>query len=279
MTKRFRAKYSVCKNIKGKFKNIWGVVKAAKFRSVRILKRNVTNVNRQQKKLSSFGKYLHTKQCLKNYYTNLREKQFQSFLTLAKNSKSKTIDKFISLLESRLDTVLYRACFVNSLFMARQLISHGFVYVNSKRIKSCNFLLKKDDIIEIKYKSRFINLIRILKQRRFRANLKLVSQQKVRKDFFLDLAKTLNKKTRIITYKLRQLLYKANKSKFAVRRYANYPLQPSNLEVNFKLFKIVYLSDNSTLEKVYYPFKLQYKNIKIACLIVIMSFCSKSKTY
>ena len=262
MTKRFKAKYSVCKNIKGKFKNIWGVVKAAKFRSVRILKRNITNVNRQQKKLSSFGKYLHTKQCLKNYYTNLREKQFQSFLTLAKNSKSKTIDKFISLLESRLDTVLYRACFVNSLFMARQLISHGFVYVNSKRIKSCNILLKKDDIIEIKYKSRFINLIRILKQRRFRANLKLVSQQKVRKDFFLDLAKTLNKKTRIITYKLRQLLYKANKSKFAVRRYANHPLQPSNLEVNFKLFKIVYLSYNSTLEKVYYPFKLQYKKHK-----------------
>jgi small subunit ribosomal protein S4 len=262
MTKRFKAKYSVCKNIKGKFKNIWGVVKAAKFRSVRILKRNATNVNRQQKKLSSFGKYLHTKQCLKNYYTNLREKQFQSFLMLAKNSKSKTIDKFISLLESRLDTVLYRACFVNSLFMARQLINHGFVYVNSKRIKSCNFLLKKDDIIEIKYKSRFINLIRILKQRRFRANLKLVSQQKVRKDFFLDLAKTLNKKTRIITYKLRQLLYKANKSKFVVQRYANYPLQPSNLEVNFKLFKIVYLSDNSTLEKVYYPFKLRYKKHK-----------------
>lgn len=262
MTKRFKAKYSVCKNIKGKFKNIWGVVKAAKFRSVRILKRNVINITRQQKKLSSFGKYLHTKQCLKNYYTNLREKQFQSFLTLAKNSKSKTIDKFISLIESRLDTVLYRACFVNSLFMARQLINHGFVYVNSKRITTCNFLLAVDDIVEIRYKSKFVNLIRILKQRRFRAHLKLISQQKVCKDFFLDLTKTLNKKTRLITSKLKNILYKANKSNFLVQRYASYPLQPSNLEVNFKLFKIIYLSDNTTLEKVYYPLKVRYKKHK-----------------
>lgn len=262
MTKRFKAKYSVCKNIKGKLKNIWGVVKAAKFRSVKILKRNTINVARQQKKLSSFGKYLHTKQCLKNYYINLREKQFQSFLTLAKNSKSKTIDKFVSLIESRIDIVLYRGCFVNSLFMARQLINHGFVYVNSKRVTSVNCLLAVEDVVEVRYKSKYVNLIRILRQQRFRAYLKITSHKKICKDFFSDLTKSLNKKTRLITYKLRHILYKAKKGELKVERCAKFFLQPSHLEVNFKLFKIVYLSDNATLGKVYFPLKLRYKKHK-----------------
>ena len=77
-----------------------------------------------------------------------------------KSSRSKTSDygntteNFIALLERRLDTVIYRAKFAITVFAARQLINHGHVKVNGKKVNISSYLLSEEDTIEIKDKSK-----------------------------------------------------------------------------------------------------------------------------
>lgn len=260
MTKRLTAKFQVCKNIRGKHKNLWGVVKSTQFRSVRILKRNAFLVNQKINRLSSFGRYLNTKQCLKNFYCNIEEKPFQLLLKKATISKSKTLDKLVSLLESRIDTVLYRSCFVNSLYMARQLINHGFVYINSKQIVSKNFTLNSGDIIEVKnnkLKSKDSLLI-TLKQRRFKQHYKIVTKKTTqrKKELIKSAIKTLNHRNRNITPILKKML--AKQKAFSIERLVKLSVIPQNLETNFQLLKIIFLWD-PVLKNVYYPIKVKYK--------------------
>jgi small subunit ribosomal protein S4 len=68
-------------------------------------------------------------------------------------SPSKTIDKLSSILESRVDTIIFRSCLVNSFQEARQLINHGFVFVNNLCVIKTNKKINKGDIIRVKLKS------------------------------------------------------------------------------------------------------------------------------
>lgn len=123
MIKKTKSKYKSIRNLTGIYKNLWGNNKKDFYRSALILKR---------KKLSSFGKVLLIKQSLKLFYSNIKERCFKCYLNSAVKSPSKTMDKFISILESRLDTILFRSLFAFSFFEARQLITHGLVYVNKR---------------------------------------------------------------------------------------------------------------------------------------------------
>lgn len=262
MTKRLKSKYKICKNIKGLYKNLWAVVKSTKFRSVKILKRNSFLVKQKLNRLSSFNKYLHTKQNLKHFYCNLSEKVFQRLLKKSIKSDAKTINKLMSLLESRIDTVLYRACLVNSLHMSRQLINHGFIYVNSKRIRSSHIQIFPGDFIEIKNKNILLKnkLLEALKQRRFRKyyNLVLKKQTNVTKKYLLSLfAKSLNSKNRNITIFFEKICAQYD-IELNMHRFGKFELVPANLEVNYKLFKIIFLWD-PLLNTIYYPVQTHYK--------------------
>lgn len=111
-----------------------------------------------RKKKSPYGEQLLEKQKLRLYY-GLMEKQF--YRTFEKSAKmhGNTADNFLKLLESRLMTVVYRACFAKSVFDARQLIRHGHIEVNGKRVTIPSYLVKKGDIVSIKQESK--NLQRV----------------------------------------------------------------------------------------------------------------------
>jgi len=110
---------------------------------------------RKKTKSTSYGKILNVKQSLKLYYSNVSERLFKNFMKKSVKSPSKTNDKLISILESRLDSVLYRSCLVRSFHEARQLINHGFVIVNGDKVTTCGRKLKQGDIIKLNIK--FLN--------------------------------------------------------------------------------------------------------------------------
>ena len=127
MTKRKNSKFSVCKKVPLNFENIWGISPKKTFRSFKVDKKN-------KKKFSLFNKLIKTKQCFKNFYTNISEQKFKNEFIRCKKASTKILDKFVSYSERRLDIVLFRSGFVVSLHEARQLVSHGHVFVNFKKV-------------------------------------------------------------------------------------------------------------------------------------------------
>lgn len=140
MTKRLSSKYSVCKKLKNPYKNLWGLKKKDSCRSV---------LSRKRKRSTPFGKLLDIKQSLKLFYSNLGEKSFKHIIKLSSRSRSKTLDKLTSIVESRLDSVIFRSCFVVSFQEARQLINHRCVTVNNICVTSGNKRINKGDVIKI----------------------------------------------------------------------------------------------------------------------------------
>ncbi len=96
---------------------------------------------------SDYAKQMRAKQTLKGYYGNIGEKKFRAYYLEADNMKGDTPDNLIGLLERRLDAVVYRSKLAPTVFSARQLVSHGHIYVNGKRVKIAltrSFLQEED---------------------------------------------------------------------------------------------------------------------------------------
>lgn len=108
---------------------------------------------------SDYGKQLHAKQTLKGYYGNIGEKKFHRYYAEASNMKGETTQNMIGLLESRLDAVVYRAKLAPTVFSARQLVSHGHVYVNGKRVKISSYQVKIGDVITVSEKAKQMPLV------------------------------------------------------------------------------------------------------------------------
>lgn len=101
------------------------------------------------KKLSEYGKQLKEKQKVKNMY-GLREKQFKKFFATAiKSREGMPGENLLSLLERRLDNVLYRLKMATTRTQARQVIVHGHVHVNGTRVYSPSFLVSLNDEISL----------------------------------------------------------------------------------------------------------------------------------
>ncbi len=100
------------------------------------------------KKLSEYGKQLSEKQKVKIMYGVL-ERQFRCFFTRASKLKGATGENLLSLLECRLDNVLFRLKMAFSRVQARQLITHGHININGKRVKSPSYLVKEGDVITL----------------------------------------------------------------------------------------------------------------------------------
>ena len=109
--------------------------------------------------MSDFGLQQRAKQKLKGYYGNLTEKQFRRTYDEASRRKGNTSENLIALLESRLDAIVYRAKFVPTPFAARQLVNHGHVLVNGKKVNIASYRCKPGDVVEVRERSRNMALV------------------------------------------------------------------------------------------------------------------------
>ncbi len=108
---------------------------------------------------SDYAKQHKAKQMLKGYYGNIGEKKFHKYYEEATNTKGDTPQNMIGLLESRLDAVVYRAKFAPTVFSARQLVSHGHIKVNGKRVKISSYMVKPGDEITVSEKAKQMPLV------------------------------------------------------------------------------------------------------------------------
>jgi small subunit ribosomal protein S4 len=114
---------------------------------------------RKSRKLSDYGTQLHAKQKLKGYYANINERQFRRYYEEASRRTGDTGEHMIGLLERRLDSIVFRAKFVPTPFAARQLVSHGHVAVNGKRVTIPSYLVKEGDTLELRGKAKDLALV------------------------------------------------------------------------------------------------------------------------
>ena len=149
MTKRLNSKHKVDRRLKV---NLWGRPKSP-FNS-RAYGPGQHGQTTSKKKQSDYGIQLQAKQKLKAYYGNINERQFRNLYKKASMLKGDTSENLIGLLERRLDAVVYRAKLSTTIFSARQLINHGHVKVNGKKVNISSYQLKEEETIEIRDKSK-----------------------------------------------------------------------------------------------------------------------------
>ena len=154
MTKRITTKYKIDRRLGC---NLWGRPKSPF--NQRNSRPGQHGAMGQRRKLSDYGIQLFAKQKLRFYYGDLTEKQFRKIYEKASGIKGDTSEILIELLERRLDAIVYRMKFVPTIFAARQLVNHGHVKVNGKRVNIPSYTVKDGDEISIKEQSKQINLI------------------------------------------------------------------------------------------------------------------------
>jgi small subunit ribosomal protein S4 len=148
MSKRQNSKYKIDRRMG---ENIWGRPKSP------VNKRSYgpgQHGQRRAKKLSDYGTQLQAKQKLKGYYANITERQFRKIYTEAARRRGDTGENLIQLLERRLDAVVYRLKFAVTPFQARQLVNHGHVRVNGKKVNIASYVVEDGDTVEIRQDSR-----------------------------------------------------------------------------------------------------------------------------
>ena len=153
MTKRLNSKHKVDRRLKV---NLWGRPKSPF--NTRAYGPGQHGQTRSSKP-SDYGIQLQAKQKLKAYYGNINERQFRNIYRKALAKRGDTTENLIALLESRLDTVIYRAKFAPTVFAARQMINHGHIKVNKKRVNISSYVVKSTDLIEVREKSKKLTVI------------------------------------------------------------------------------------------------------------------------
>jgi small subunit ribosomal protein S4 len=108
----------------------------------------------KRKKVSDYGTQLREKQKLKGYYANITERQFRKIYAEASRKRGDTGENLIGLLESRLDTVVYRMGIVQSMYAARQFVNHGHVRINGNKANIASMIVAEGDVVEVREKSK-----------------------------------------------------------------------------------------------------------------------------
>ncbi len=154
MTKRLASKHKVDRRLKT---NLWGRPKSP-FNS-RNYPPGQHGQSKRRGKPSDYGIQLEAKQKMKFYYGNMNERQFRNVYLKSLQKRGSTTENLVGILESRLDTITYRAKFAMTVFSARQLINHGHVKVNGKKVNIASYLVKAEDTVEIREKSKDLVMI------------------------------------------------------------------------------------------------------------------------
>ena len=147
MTKRIEAKSKICRRLGV---NLWGRPKNP------LARRDYAPGEHGQKrrKLSDYALQLAAKQKLRRYYANMTERQFRRAYETASRQRGDTAENLIGLLERRLDTVVYRVNLAPTPFASRQLVNHGHVLVNGKRVSLPSRKVLPGEVVAIAERSR-----------------------------------------------------------------------------------------------------------------------------
>jgi len=116
-----------------------------------VIRRNYAPGQHGQKrtKLSEYGTQLREKQKTRSFY-GVGERQFRKYFEMASNKKGITGTNLLQILESRLDNVIYRIGFGTSRAQARQVVTHGNIQVNGRKVDIASYLVKPGDVIEVR---------------------------------------------------------------------------------------------------------------------------------
>jgi small subunit ribosomal protein S4 len=152
MSKRTESKYKINRRLGV---NLWGRSKSPLNRR----EYGPGQHGQRRKKPSDYGTQLSAKQKLKGYYANIGERQFRRLYEEAARRRGDTGENLIELLERRLDAVVYRMKLAPTPFAARQLINHGHVLVNGKRLNIGSVALRDGDTIELRPKAKEMALV------------------------------------------------------------------------------------------------------------------------
>ena len=106
----------------------------------------------RRRRQSDYGLQLREKQKVRRIYGVL-EKQFRNYYKAAAGQKGSTGENLLSLLETRLDNVVYRSGLASTRPQARQLVNHGHFLVNGKRVDIPSYQVRKDDVVSVKERS------------------------------------------------------------------------------------------------------------------------------
>lgn len=115
------------------------------------------------RKQSEYGLQLREKQKCRRAY-GILESQFRKYYDMAANMRGVTGENMLCLLERRLDNVAYRLGFGSSRPMARQLVNHGHILVDGKKVNIASYLVKPGQVISIKSGSRDIEVLKDLRE-------------------------------------------------------------------------------------------------------------------
>src|SRR5947199_4569808 len=152
MSKREESKYKINRRLGV---NLWGRAKSPLNRR----EYGPGQHGQRRKKPSDYGIQLMAKQKLKGYYANIGERQFRKLYEEAVRRRGDPGENLIELLERRLDATVYRMKLPPTPFAARQLVNHGHVLVNGKRVNIASYQLSDGDTIELRQKAKEMALV------------------------------------------------------------------------------------------------------------------------
>lgn len=140
--------------------NIFG-----KMRNPMLHKQNAPGMHgAKRKKKSDYGVQLEERQKLKAVYGMMSQKQLVNAYKKALLRKGNTVQLFLASLECRLDNIVYRLRLAPSIFSAQQLISHGHIQVNGRKVDRRSFLVEPGMVVSIKPASRQMKIIQIAQE-------------------------------------------------------------------------------------------------------------------
>ncbi len=152
MTKRLQAKYKINRRLGV---NLWGRPKSP----INVREYGPGEHGQRRKKPTDYGQQLMAKQKLKGYYGNISERQFYRYYEEAIRRRGDTSENLVGLLERRLDAVVYRMKLAPTVFAARQIVNHGHIRVNGRRVNIPSYLVKDGDVIEPSTRAREMVLV------------------------------------------------------------------------------------------------------------------------
>ena len=115
-------------------------------------------VQKRRPKPTDYGLRLREKQKVKHYYGVL-ERQFRTYFSRAERVKGNTGETLMTLLERRLDNVVHRLGFAPSRAAARQMVMHGHITVNGRRLDIPSYLVKAGDLVRVKNRAKSLQLV------------------------------------------------------------------------------------------------------------------------
>ncbi len=147
MSKRNTSKYKLDRRLGV---NLWGRAKSP----INMRDYGPGEHGQRRRKVSDYGVQLQAKQKLKGYYGEISEKQFRRIYAEAVRRRGDTLQNLVGLLERRLDMVIYRMNFAPTIFAARQIVNHGHIEVNGRRVTVASYRVGEGDTIAVRSRSR-----------------------------------------------------------------------------------------------------------------------------